>query len=279
VLQRVAQSGLEVRLILDGTRIGFGHQLLLVAVAYRRRAIPIAWTWVKDKRGHSSSYKQVALLAYVRRLIPSYARVLMVGDSEFGGVEVLRQLDKWRWRYVLRQKANHLVKRKGQATWQRFGDLVVRPGDRVWLASAQLTQRHAYRLNLLAYWKPGEDKPWLLATNLTTSQATRHAYRRRMWVEETFGDLKKHGFDLEATHLHHFLRLSRLTLLAALVYLWLISLGSQVIKRGQRRLVDRSHRRDLSIFRIGFSMAERYLANGQPFSIRFRPYFTKLSGS
>ena len=44
LLQRVAQRGLEVRLILDGTRIGFGHQLLLVAVAYRRRAIPIAWT-------------------------------------------------------------------------------------------------------------------------------------------------------------------------------------------------------------------------------------------
>jgi hypothetical protein len=181
LLQRVAEKGLEVRLILDGTRIGFGHQLLLVAVAYRRRAIPIAWTWVKDKRGHSSSYKQVALLAYVRWLIPSYAKVLVVGDSEFGGVEVLRQLDKWRWRYVLRQKANHLVKRKGQASWQRFGDLVVRPGDRVWLASAQLTQRHAYRLNLLVYWKPGEDKPWLLATNLTTSQATQRAYRRRMW--------------------------------------------------------------------------------------------------
>jgi hypothetical protein len=273
VLNRVVESGLEVRLILDGTKIGFGHQLLLVAVAYRRRAIPIAWTWVKGKRGHSSSYKQVALLAYVERLMPSYAEVLVVGDSEFGGVEVLRQLDKWQWRYVLRQKAKHLVKGKGQATWQRFGDLVVQAGDSVWLASARLTQRHAYRVNLLAYWKPGEVEPWLLATNLATSQATRRAYRRRMWVEETFGDLKKHGFDLETTHLRHFLRLSRLTLLAALLYLWLISLGSRVIKCGQRRLVDRSDRSDLSIFRIGFSMAERYLTNEQPFSIRFRPYF------
>ena len=26
-------------------------------------------------------------------------------------------------------------------------------------------------------------------------------YRKRMWVEEMYGDMKGHGFDLEATHL------------------------------------------------------------------------------
>ncbi len=38
----------EIRLIVDGTKVGFGHQLLMVSLAYRRRAIPIAWTWVKQ---------------------------------------------------------------------------------------------------------------------------------------------------------------------------------------------------------------------------------------
>jgi len=37
----------EIRLIVDGTKIGFGHQLLIVSLAYRKRAIPIALTWVK----------------------------------------------------------------------------------------------------------------------------------------------------------------------------------------------------------------------------------------
>jgi len=37
----------EIRLIVDGTKVGFGHQLLIVCLAYRKRAIPIAWTWVK----------------------------------------------------------------------------------------------------------------------------------------------------------------------------------------------------------------------------------------
>ena len=48
------ESGLgEIHLIVDRTKIGSGHQLLMVAMTYRKRAIPIAWTWVKQVRGHS----------------------------------------------------------------------------------------------------------------------------------------------------------------------------------------------------------------------------------
>jgi hypothetical protein len=53
----------EIRLLVDGTKIGFGHQLLIICLAYRKRAIPIAWTWVKQVRGHSGARTQLALLA------------------------------------------------------------------------------------------------------------------------------------------------------------------------------------------------------------------------
>ena len=139
--------------------------------------------------------------------------------------------------------------------------------------AALLTQKHAYSTHLLAYWKAREKEPWLLATNSPTARATLGAYERRMWIEQMFGDFKKHGFDLESSHLRHFLRLSRLTLVVAFLYLWLVTLGSQVIKRGQRRLVDRADRRDLSIFRIGLNMVERCLANTEPLLIWLVPYF------
>ena len=58
IIQRLAEG--EIRLIVNGSKVGFGHQLLLVAVAYRRRAIPLAWTWVKGSRGHSTVHKQKA---------------------------------------------------------------------------------------------------------------------------------------------------------------------------------------------------------------------------
>jgi hypothetical protein len=67
----------EIRLIVEGSKVGFGHQLLLVAIAYRRRAIPLAWTWVKGSRGHSMVHNQKALLSYVRTLIPVENMVLV----------------------------------------------------------------------------------------------------------------------------------------------------------------------------------------------------------
>ena len=71
----MAQSVGEIRLIADGTKVGFNHQLLIVAIAYRRRALPIAWTWIRCAKGHSSAHKQLALNSYVilcngRRFMP-----------------------------------------------------------------------------------------------------------------------------------------------------------------------------------------------------------------
>lgn len=271
-LQAAAQTAGEIRLIADGTKVGFGHQLLIVSLAFRRRAIPIAWTWVKSSRGHSSAVKQLALLAYVHRRIPAGVPVLLVGDSEFGAVEVIRRVEAWGWKYVLRQKASHLIRLPG-GDWQRFGDAIQGPGQSRWLGEGLLTREHAHPTNLLAHWENGEAEPWLLATNLSSRRETLRAYDRRMWIDEMFGDMKGHGFDLESTHLIHFLRLSRLTLAVVLLYVWLIAEGSRAIKNGQRHLVDRADRRDLSIFQIGLRLVERCLTNGWPLSVKFIPVF------
>lgn len=86
IIQRLSHR--EIRLIVDGSKVGFGHQLLLIAIAYRSRSIPLAWTWVKGGRGHSTAHKQMALLTYVHGLLPSQSKVLLVGDAEFGEVDV-----------------------------------------------------------------------------------------------------------------------------------------------------------------------------------------------
>jgi len=267
IIERMATG--EIRLIVDGSKVGFGHQLLLVSIAYRSRSIPLAWTWVKGGRGHSTVHKQKALLSYVHSLIPAENPVLLVGDAEFGEVAVQKLLEKWHWHYVLRQKGRYLLRPQGQAHFQRLDSLVQKAGQSVWLQDCRLTAKYAYPVNFLAYWKPGEKDPWLLATNLECPRATRKAYRRRMWIEESFGDMKSNGFDLECTHLRHFSRLSRLTLAVILLYVWLLAFGSQVIKSGLRHLVDRNDRRDLSLFRIGRNMVERLITNGENLKISF----------
>lgn len=279
LVQAMAQSVGEIRLIADASQVGFHHQLLVIAVAYRRRAIPLAWTWVRARKGHSSALKQLALLGYVQRLLPVGIPVLLVGDSEFGAIPVIQQVEQWGWYYVLRQKANNQVQLEAQAPWRDFGQLVTHPGQSVWCEEVPLTLKYAHPTNLLAQWQEGEPEPWLLATNLPQPRLARRVYGRRMWIEEMFGDLKGHGFHLASTHLQHVARLSRLTLAVVLLYVWLVSMGTRVIKNSERYLVDRAERRDLSIFQIGLRWIERRLTNAGSVRIHLCPTGKlKLSG-
>jgi len=270
-----AQAGAlqHIRLIVDGTKIGFGYQLLMVSLAYRKRAIPLAWTWVRHVKGHSTASRQLSLLGYVCRLLPKGVAVLLVGDGEFGSVEVLRQLDKWNWDYVLRQKTStHVGLKPDPATWQDLGSFVQNAGQSRWLGAGDLTEKDIYPVHLLIHWQIGEDEPWCLATNLPDRQLALQAYARRMWTEEMFGDLKRHGFDLESTLLRHARRLSRLTLAVALLYVWCMAIGTRTIRAGQRHLVDRKDRRDLSIFQIGLRFLERQLINALSIQIPLCSY-------
>jgi hypothetical protein len=262
----------EIRLMVDGTKLGFGHQLLIVCLTYRKRAIPIAWTWVKHVKGHTTACKQLALLAYVRKLIPQGAAVFLVGDCEFGSVTVLRQLDRWRWFYGLRQKSDTLLWFNEASDWQPFGSFIQKPGQSIWLGKGCLTAKEIYPTNLLVHWESGEKEPWCLATNLPDRHLALRFYRLRMWIDEMFGDFKKHGFDLERTMLRHFDRLSRLTLAVALLYVWLVSTGTRTIRDGLRAMVDRTERRDLCIFQVGLRFIERCVTNDLHFRITLCSY-------
>jgi hypothetical protein len=257
----------EIRLIVDSTKVGCGHQLLMVSLAYRRRAIPIAWSWVKQVRGHSSGRHQLALLKYVKGLLPKKSVVFLVGDSEFGSFLVLRQLDQWHWFYALRQKARTCVWDDARAVWRKLGSYVQEAGQSVWLSNTYLTKQEIYRVSILIHWADGEKEPWCLATNLPDRTLTLRYYKRRMWIEEMFGDLKRHGFDLESSMLRHFNRLSRLTLALVFLYVWLLSSGGKFIRAGLRHLVDRKDRRDLSLFQIGLRLLDRKLLNSLSVSV------------
>jgi hypothetical protein len=179
----------------------------------------------------------------------------------------LRQLDQWHWFYVLCQKSDTLIWLDEVSGWQTFGSYVQKPGQSLWLGKGYLTAKEIYPVNLLVHWEVGEKEPWCLASNLPDRSTALRFYRRRMWVEEMFGDLKRHGFDLESTMLRHFERLSRLTLAVALLYVWLVFTGTRTVRDGLRSLVDRADRRDLSIFQIGLRFIERCVTNALPFRV------------
>ena len=255
LLARAAHT--PVTLLVDASKVGAGQQLVMVALAYKKRALPLAWTWVAYARGGVPTATQLALLARVRRLLPADGRVCLVGDSGFSTVAVLRQLEGWGWQYVLRQKGKSLLQRPGQRQWERLDSLVTAPGHQVWLPKVAFTAQWQHPTAVLAVWRRGYDRPWLLTTNLPTDLAAQRAYARRMGIDEMFGDWKRHGWDLESTHLRHPARLSRLVMALAWLYIWLVLWGERLIRAGCRTWVDRHDRRDLSLFRIAWDTLQR----------------------
>ncbi len=91
-----------------------------------------------------------------------------------------------------------------------------------------------------------------------------------------FGDLKRHGFDLESSHLRSFLRLNRLMLAVALLYVWLVCEGTQALIQGRSTHVDRTDRRDLSLFRLGLELIQQAITWLDPFQVHWVSYFDPI---
>lgn len=266
----------EITLVLDSTKVSTHHRLVLVGIAYRQRVVPVAWAWVRSSRGHSRTSLQIALLSYVRSLLPADVQVSLVGDCEFGHMPILLTLQDWGWDYVLRQSGHQLVDVATEPDWLRLDALLTRRGEWRFVGDVYLTVSQQVPTHLLLAWERRYPTPWLLATNLTHPRHILRLYHRRMWIEETYGDLKDNGFDLERSALCHFLRLSRLTLAVVLLYVWFIAFGADLVKQGLRTEVDRSNRRDLSLFRIAWDFLQRALLFDLPFVVSFAPFFGSL---
>src|SRR5215211_4712482 len=86
VLQGLAPTPLTI--VLDGTTAGRGCVVLMASVVYRGRAIPLLWTVVKGKKGHLPQDVHCTLIGRLQELIPSDAKVTLLGDGEFDGTEL-----------------------------------------------------------------------------------------------------------------------------------------------------------------------------------------------
>lgn len=268
-----ASSAGKIHLLIDSTKVSASNQLVMVAIAYRRRSLPLVWTWVNHPRGHSTGERQITLLSYLQTLIPEGVTVSLVGDSEFGGKRLMRKLDEWGWEYALRQRGKLRFMLFRSTFSCRFDQLELEPGDRYWLGRVDLTSSQAYVTNAVVYWAHTEPEPWFLATNLPSPHGAIMYYRRRMWIEEMFGDMKSHGFNLERTRFRHPERLSRITFIVCLLFLWLVSIGDYVQRLNLTSEIDRTDRRDLSIFRLGWDFLQRRLLFYDPLPFVFVPSF------
>jgi len=273
--QHLAQAftGNEVRLVIDCTKVGFNYRLMTIGIAYRKRTLPLVWSVHKGRKGHVSAKEQLKLFRYVALLLPRDSQVWVMGDAGFETVHLLRWLRRQGWSFVIRQSGRTLVHWPDQ-DWVKLNQLTICEGQTRTIGWVRLTRKYDVGwFFLVIHWDKGEDEPWFLVSNQADTRLVIRRYRIRMWIEEMYGDMKGHGFDLEATHLADADRISRLVLAVCLTFVWFITLGSWVVKRGWRHLLDHKSRRDKSYFRLGWDWMERCLRLNEPVPIRFSPCF------
>src|SRR5713101_908002 len=248
-------------LTLDRTEWG-DFNILYVCVGWRGRALPVLWRMLGP--GASSFAEQKELLAVVAAWLPQGARVLLLGDREFGTGVLAQWALKQGWDLCLRLRAHEYVRRVGIPYFEMLP--LVLPGERRFWSHVAFTQAHAVAgLNLAMYWAPTAAEPWFLITTEPTCKLACASYTKRFQIEEMFKDFKNNGrgFGLELTGVRHADRLARLLLALALVYTWLLLWGAYVIATGQHKLVDNVRKPTLSLFQTGLRFVLRLWQRGQ----------------
>lgn len=262
----------RLRLVIDTTQVGFSHRALVVGVAYRRRTLPLAWSLHQGPMGNVAVTKVIRLLETVNDWLPPDSDVELTADSSFNPADLLFWLREQRWHYVIRQRPQTHIRRPN-GPWLPISALALAPGQTRVVGWVWVTKTNPFGCTWLTlHWAKGEATPWILMSDSPDTKQVIRAYRRRMWVEEMFGDMKRHGFDLQSTHLQQAARLERLLLGVCIAYTWLTTLGSWVVKNGYRHLIDHKSRRDKSYFRLGWDWLVYCCRLDRPPLLHFRPY-------
>lgn len=258
----------EVNLVMDRTDLGQAKSILMLALAFKHRAIPLTWRVLPF--GASSEQLQLALLRQIQPYLPSESRVIFYGDSEFRAVALQRYCRRQQWDWQVGVKSDTLF-HQGDGCWQALRTLPIKQGQRRYHPYLTLTQQKAFGpVHLLLDWTHEHEDPRYIVTNQWPDRYTWRRGRKRFWIESLFRDWKSYGFDLESSRIADDDRLDHLLLGMALATLWLIHLGHWVLATGRDSRLTANSRRDYSIFRLGRDYARRSVVCHWQLPVLFR---------
>lgn len=238
-------------LMIDSTKMGGKCICLMVSVSYKTRALPFAWITFKGRKGHSSQEKQLALLKRVKELLPSDVAIILLGDGEFDGGEVVEWFkDKTDWRYVCRTSKSNKIYSHGK--WVALKDLGLAKEEEAFLTDVHFTEDNDVApVNIWIFWHEGHQCHWFFVTNFETATQAKKWYSKRFSIETLFSDLKSRGFFLNDTRLWHPERLNRLILGTTISYFFIIVLGVEAIVSRSFCLFVRTDAFYHSLFQLG----------------------------
>jgi hypothetical protein len=247
-------------LLVDETSLGEHLRVMAISLAYRGRAIPLAWRCYHPQEWTD---KQVPLILQLLETIqaahPMGRSVLVQADRGIGtSPDLLSGIADLGWYYLMRVQG--LVRlQQANGTVVSFSEMVPKVGS-VYSEAVQAFKKSGWLCcRALGVWRRGQKEPWLLLTNCPEAQTGDYAIR--MWEEEAFRDLKSSGWQWQWSHVYDPEHAERLWLVMSLAYVWMLSLGTLVEQEEElRREVTRGTKPHLSFFHLGLTLFLRWIA-------------------
>jgi hypothetical protein len=271
-------------LLVDETSLKDKMKVMAVSLAYRKRAIPLAWWCYPNDEWPMGQVELIkTLFNWISHAIPKGARVLVEADRGIGcSPNLLKAIQAMGWYYLVRVTGNvHLILQDGKEVC--FSSLVPSIGQS-WSAEVYAFKKAGWlKCWAVGQWKPHYDEAWLLLTNLPEAEGDWYAIR--MWQELAFKDFKSTGWQWQRSHVWKPEHANILWLVMSLAYVWVISMGSHVISNMQFRVEltrgnpNKGFRK--SVFQLGLSFLKRWVDLGREliYELLLIPHFSAFQKS
>ena len=276
ILERLSHN--KIHVALDASQVGRNCMVLMVAVIYKKRAIPLVWLVYEGKKGHTTAERHIEALKKVQPLLADEMDIILLGDAEYDTVEMLTWVkEQTNWDVAIRTDPRTLLTKNGKLFPARhllFGQNCRSITDRVYFTAKNLGP-----VQVVAWWEKPHKKPVYLVSTLHDVHQICRAYGKRFKLETLFSDQKSRGFHIEKSHLSDPDRLARLLCAVAIAYIWMVYQGLEVsLDEAKRSLIDRPNRQDKSLFRLGFDWLKAALTKSLDFNVVLRPPTLSFSG-
>jgi hypothetical protein len=225
----------------------------------------------KDRNEHAMAKAETEALLWFSKICPQNRSVVFVADRGFGNYRHISDLLSHKWDYVQRIAGNHYVELsdyKGP-----ISELPIIEGAPIkqW-KDCRWTSTHAVKTRVIGVHERGAKEPWVLITSLEDYPAEIvRIYKRRMWIEATFRDMKNRyfGFGMDKTRLSSASRHDNLFITLAVAFIFLSAFGAFAEKQNYDRTLKANTRteRVLNLVKMGYFYLDKTDA---PFSQIFK---------
>ena len=226
------EEGEQIDLSMDRThwKLGKIHlNFLVIAVPYKRMAIPIIWVLL-PKAGNSKTSERIALLERLFRYLPKTRVRGLLCDREFVGKRWFKWLIKKNIRFYIRVKHNYLTSTQtGKETTVSALFYALPRGE----IQALHGKRSLLGCRLYLTGARLESGELMVIASQFNDGCAITAYLERWEIETFFENAKSRGFNLESTHVTDCKKLERLMTILAISACWAYRAGTLKIDQGE----------------------------------------------